>query len=223
MSITTTDRTGSAGYDSGNYTSTFGGTSSATPLTAGIVAHHAPGNPDLGWRDVRAILALSATKNDPSDADWTTNGAGHHINHKYGFGRVNAQAAVAMAETWINAGTEVHAGGSSSPGITIPDNDTTGVSDTVTINESMTVEFVEVTFTAADHTYWPDLEVVLVSPDGTDSVLAEKHTPTSSPANSYDHWVFGSVRHLGENAKGAWTLREGIWLKVIRAPFNHGP
>src|SRR5262249_18393700 len=36
--ITTTDRTGADGYDPGDYTSSFGGTSSATPLAAGVAA-----------------------------------------------------------------------------------------------------------------------------------------------------------------------------------------
>ena len=207
LSITTTDRTGSTGYDSGDYTSTFGGTSSATPLVAGIIALMLQANPDLTWRDVKNILAETAEKNDPTDSDWTTNGAGYHVNHKYGFGRADALAAVTAAITWINAGTETQAGNSSSPNSPIPDNNATGVSDTITINERISIEFVEIEFSAADHTSWPDLEVVLVSPDGTESVLAEKHTPSSSPDGSYDHWVFGSVRHYGEDAKGTWTLR----------------
>ncbi len=214
MAITTTDRTGSAGYESGDYTSTFGGTSSATPLVAGIVALMLQANPELTWRDVKNILAETAEKNDPTDSDWTTNGAGYHINHKYGFGRVDAQAAVTAAKTWINAGTEIQASLTSSPNRHIPNNDPIGVSDTITINEHISIEFVEVEFSAVDPpnlpeevVLWPDLEVVLVSPDGTESVLAEKHIPANTPSGSYDHWVFGCVRHYGEDAKGTWTLR----------------
>ena len=36
--VTTTDRLGENGYDPGDYTSTFGGTSASTPLAAGVVA-----------------------------------------------------------------------------------------------------------------------------------------------------------------------------------------
>jgi subtilisin family serine protease len=204
LSITTTDRTGSTGYSSGDYTSTFGGTSSATPLVAGIVALMLQANPELTWRDVKKIIAETAMKNDPTDPDWTTNGAGYHINHKYGFGRVDALAAVTAAITWINSGTEIQTSMSSSPNIPIPDNNATGVSDTITISDSISIEFAEVEFSAADHTSWPDLEVTLVSPDGTESILAENHAASSS--ESYDHWVFGSVRHYGENSKGSWTL-----------------
>lgn len=206
--ITTTDRTGSDGYDStGDYTATFGGTSSATPLVAGAVALLLQAHPDLTWRDVRAILAETADKNDPSDADWTANSAGHHVNHKYGFGRINAQAAVSAALSWPHLPTESSVQGTSSPGLSIPDNNATGVSDTITLDSDMSVEYVEVTFSAADHPYWPDLEVVLTSPDGTPSVLARQHAPSSTPYGSYDNWRFGTVRHLGEGAGGTWTLR----------------
>jgi kexin len=102
LGITTTDRTGSTGYSSTEYTSDFGGTSSATPLAAGIVALMLQANPDLTWRDVRAILALTARQNDPSSPGWTTNGAGRPIHYHYGFGRVDAQAAVSAALSWTN-------------------------------------------------------------------------------------------------------------------------
>ena len=51
--ITTTDRTGPAGYVNGDYYSSFGGTSSATPTAAGVVAMMLEKNPNLGWRDVQ--------------------------------------------------------------------------------------------------------------------------------------------------------------------------
>ena len=46
-----------------------------------MVALMLEANPKLSWRDVFAILATTARKNDPSHPDWTTNGAGLHINH----------------------------------------------------------------------------------------------------------------------------------------------
>ncbi len=68
-------------------------------------------NPDLGWRDVKKILMTTASKNDPTDTDWTTNAAGYHVNHKYGFGRVDAAAAVIAAAAWTNLAPEVSARG----------------------------------------------------------------------------------------------------------------
>ncbi|WP_163367104.1 S8 family serine peptidase, partial [Escherichia coli] len=58
--ITTTDLPGSAGYAAGSVTTTFGGTSAAAPQVTGTVALMLEANPNLGWRDVRTILAMSA-------------------------------------------------------------------------------------------------------------------------------------------------------------------
>ena len=51
-------------------------------------------NPFLTWRDVQEILVHSSRMNDPNDSSWNTNGAGHNVSPKYGFGAV-AGAAVA--------------------------------------------------------------------------------------------------------------------------------
>jgi kexin len=205
LEITTTDRTGVEGYDPSNYTNSFGGTSSASPLVSGIIALMLQANPDLTWRDVQHILIETADQNNSTDADWTTNGAGYHVNHKYGFGRVDAQAAADLALSWTSVSSETSIQASSSPNSAIPDNDQEGVTDTISISEDITAEFVEIYFTAADHTYWGDLEITLTSPAGTESVLSESHFSRS--AYVYDNWRFGSVRHFGESSQGSWTLR----------------
>jgi subtilisin family serine protease len=104
LSITTTDVTGSAGYSSGNYTSSFGGTSSACPLAAGVGALVLSVNPNLTWRQVKSVLEQSADKIvDPNYPGYDANG---HSDY-FGYGRVNAQRAVALAV----------AGGPDTPGI----------------------------------------------------------------------------------------------------------
>lgn len=203
--ITTADRTGQTGYSTDNYTTTFGGTSAAAPLVAGIVALMLEANPDLTWRDVRWILAHTAQHNDPAHPDWTANGAGLDVNHSYGFGRVDALAAVTMSAGWPGLGPARYAQTQANPGTAIPDNNPTGVSSSVVVDEDFTVEFVDITFSAPDHPFWGDLEVVLTSPAGTRSVLAEKHQ-SDRTAYRYDKWRFGSTRHLGESARGTWTL-----------------
>lgn len=75
------------GTSNGDCTSNFGGTSAAAPLTAGVIALILEVNPTLGWRDVQGILISSAFKNSPTDDGWKSNGAGYHINHKFGFGK----------------------------------------------------------------------------------------------------------------------------------------
>ncbi|MEM9589484.1 MAG: S8 family serine peptidase, partial [Planctomycetota bacterium] len=104
--ITTTDLTGNDGYAFGDYTSDFGGTSSATPLVSGVIALMLEANPLLTARDVQHILVESAAVTDPDDSDWTINGAGHDINHRYGFGAIDAEAAVALAQQFVSVGPE---------------------------------------------------------------------------------------------------------------------
>lgn len=69
----------------------FGGTSGSTPIVAGICALVLSANPDLKAREVKEILQLTADKiGNPGD----------YINGhspKYGYGRVNADKAVAEA------------------------------------------------------------------------------------------------------------------------------
>lgn len=69
----------------------FGGTSSSTPLVAGICALMLTANPDLTAKQVKEILTKTADKiGRPSEYV-----NGHSV--KYGYGRVNADKAVAEA------------------------------------------------------------------------------------------------------------------------------
>ncbi len=81
--IRTTDRMNNAGRLAGNYEPSFGGTSAACPVVAGIVALVLSVNPNLTQQEVRNILTSTAT-------DMGVNG----LDNNYGFGRVNAFAAV---------------------------------------------------------------------------------------------------------------------------------
>jgi subtilisin family serine protease len=79
------------GVDRGSRYQHFGGTSSATPLVAGICALILSANPNLTAREVKQILCQTADKiGSPSEY---VNGQ----SVKYGFGRVNAARAVQEA------------------------------------------------------------------------------------------------------------------------------
>jgi subtilisin-like proprotein convertase family protein len=198
VGITTTDLVAN-----GSYSSDFGGTSSAAPLVAGVVALMLEANPNLGWRDVQNILIDSAMQNHPSDSDWVANGAGRLVNHKYGFGAVDAATAVDLAEGWTNLGPQVSASsGVINVGQSIPDNNALGVASSFTFDTAIDVEYVEIVFDAT-HTYRGDLSIVLTSPDGTQSILAE---PRADSGDDYSNWVFTSARHWGESSAGQWTL-----------------
>ena len=214
--ITTTDRTGSTGYNGGDYTFSFGGTSAATPITAGVVALMLEANPELGYRDVQEILAYTARQVDLNDSGWEFNGAGNwnggglHTSHDFGFGLVDAYGAVRLAESWTAQSTranEATLSASSTPNQTIIDNGT--ISDSVVIGGSLDIDYVEVDLNLT-HSWIGDLVITLTSPDGTKSVLVDQPGKTSSNAfgSSQDNidFTLSSTNHWGETGSGTWTL-----------------
>lgn len=213
--ITTTDLTGTNGYNtasgtSGDYTNNtgaigFGGTSSATPLAAGCIALMLEANPNLGWRDVQGILIDSTTLNDNGDGGWVQNGSGRFYNPSYGFGRVNASNAVALASTWVNYGPENLITSTAVPNLAIPDFNVTGVSSTININapSNFVVEHVEVVFNAT-HTWRGDIRAVLTGPSGISSLMMQQRGGDST--DNYVNQLATTVAHWGENATGNWRL-----------------
>lgn len=88
------------GRDRGPFYKHFGGTSSATPLVAGVCALILSANPNLTAAQVKQILQRTADKiGSPREYD----SRGHSV--KYGFGRVNADRAVAEAIRLRSGGT----------------------------------------------------------------------------------------------------------------------
>jgi len=90
------------GYDQDSrYTNQFGGTSSATPLVAGIAALCISANPDLTAKEVKEILEKSTDKIEDKLPDPGLNQKkgtykqGH--SEWFGYGKVNAAKAVKMA------------------------------------------------------------------------------------------------------------------------------
>ena len=242
--ISTTDRSGAVGkntngasdYANTSYTKCMNGTSAATPEVSGVVALMLAANPNLGWRDVRIILAQTARSNDPgtcinntvpcpsTSTGWVLNGTGvsstanprYYFNHKYGYGVVDAAAAVTAAQGWTNVGSELtYPTPLSSPAAVITDTTTANpapvaTSDTIAVSFSgiASIEWVEVTFTAVEP-FTGDLDVSLTGPSGMVSQLAVPHAcagTQGSCSSSYSGWVFGSAAHLGEAANGNWTL-----------------
>ncbi len=216
--ITSTDLLGDDGQP-GDYVHDFGGTSAAAPLVSGVVALMLEANPDLSWRDVQQVLVRTARQNDVTDADWVVNGGGHPVNHKYGFGTVDALAAVQVARSWHPVSAE-HAvtSGPVIVGRPIPDDEPAGASSAVTLAESLTVEWVEVVLDAS-HPSRGNLEVVLTSPSGTQSVLAEVHGDADA---DYEQWVFTSARHWMSCPPVPGRSPCGTWSRAKRAVSSPG-
>ncbi len=94
--VRTIDREGADGYVSGNYYDNFNGTSAACPQVSAVAALMLSVNPSLTEAEVRTILQQTAT-------DMGTVG----FDNTYGYGRVNAYAAVLRASGGNISSTEV--------------------------------------------------------------------------------------------------------------------
>lgn len=199
----------------GGMRSDFSGTSAATPMVSGVAALMLSVNPALSWRDVPYLLAITARKNHASDPEWSLSPAGRWIHPFYGFGVIDAGAAVAAARTWSSIGGAAQQrqcdSGEQQVDRPIPDNDATGVQVQIALNcpQITRIEFVEIELTTT-HTYHGDLRIDLGSPQGGNSRLVSErrcYTGGSDACGAYGAWRFGSVRHLDETASGVWTLR----------------
>ena len=220
--ITTTD-------NFGRYRNTYGGTSATAAIVSGVAALLRGAYADLTWRDVKLILAASARKNDATNTGWEQGALKYgsttdhyEFNHEYGFGVVDAKAAMDLAAGWASLPPfteESQASGDVS--LAVPDLPSSGTPTTVTSSITMGsgvqfTEFVSIrpSLTAAA---FRDLQIELESPSGKVSVLSPYFLVGSGECTSLygilpgrcnlDGFVrFGSAKHLGEDPAGVWTL-----------------
>lgn len=218
LDILSTDRSGALGYNDGqspgeaanaDYTNGFGGTSAAAPMVSGVAALVLAANPALNWREMRQVLAASATQNDAAHSRWRRNAAGYWINEQYGYGRVNAVDAVTLATRWNGPVADEFPGLQYRKNVerAIPDNDLQGLSDEIAVGEQMRVEFVEVTVDI-EHSYWGDVSLYLTSPAGTEiRLMTSRYLPQGARSLGFRNWKMGDALHLGELSAGRWKLR----------------
>ncbi|WP_256572598.1 MULTISPECIES: S8 family serine peptidase [unclassified Pseudomonas] len=213
--------------------STFGddytsmqGTSFAAPIISGVVALMLEANPNLGYRDVQQILALSAHQVNDRATRWDDNaahnwnGGGMHISHDYGFGEVDARAAVRLAESWMVRSTgsdeivfSAHSGvlGKSLTG-------GANLNNLLQMDAGLSIEHVEVDLDATVGRLG-DLIVTLISPQGTRSILLDRagkvpegmqgasETDRGSHRSGAFKYSFMSNRDRAEHSAGTWTLK----------------
>jgi subtilisin-like proprotein convertase family protein len=227
-----TNTAGTSAFDNGgspntlcNYTNTMAGTSAAVPVVSGVIALLLEANPALTWRDVKHILATTARKVDQSRAaatvalsdgsyvaepPWTTNAAGYRFHNWYGFGMVDASAAVNMATGYTSQlGTFANTGwiASGALGLAIPDNSVTGVSHMLAVPSTPVQRVEEVQIrVSATHTYTGDLAIELTSPSGTRSVLKTGNDGFDG-STGLNGMVLISNAFYGESAAGNWTIK----------------
>jgi proprotein convertase subtilisin/kexin type 2 len=189
----------------GHYTDSFVGSSAAAPMVSGVSA---------------LILARTARRNDASNTKWHAGAAagenpGRWFNPLYGFGAVDAAAAVRAASTWQSVG------GSSqlkqcfvqlAPQEAISDSGSVTVVR-FTMDSSCPVSRIEHVELVVDiaHDYSGDLNIRLVSPQELVSELAQTRVcgnanRAQDDCGSYEKWTFASARHMDEGARGMWRL-----------------
>lgn len=216
-----------------NYTSTMNGTSSAAPNTSGTIAAIMSTNHALTARDVRALLAETASVTDKDHpgvqlefvnnqgelvsyeaiSPWQKNAAGVDFHTFYGFGAVNLDEAMKRARMTNNVlpAQIITPWASNATEVSVPDASLVGGSSAIAVTDDITVESVQVKLTL-EHSRLPDLAIELISPSGTRSVL---QTPRNGlvgqsldpNVTGYENQLLLSNQFYGEDAKGEWTLR----------------
>lgn len=228
LGITTT--TGSVG----GVTGFFGGTSSATPLAAGIAALTISANPELTALEVISILKQTTSKDlslegyprtppasyDP-DTSWDVSpippfdhGDFTDIGDPdgtwspwFGHGGVNAAGAVAEALRLGQGPEQQTFRKASTPALNIPDNNPTGVLDKINFAEAATIASIKV-HVDITHTYIGDLRLTLTAPSGASLVL---HNRNGGSANDIKRTFDltstpGLSALVGQSIQGDWTL-----------------
>ncbi len=220
ISTTGTVETNEYGETFGSTSETAAGTSLAAPIVSGVVALMLQANPHLGYQDVQQILAYTAKEVSDPTAVWQTNdatnwnGGGLHTSYTYGFGEVDAAAAVRLAKTWSNVTTPQ----GSQPGyIFTLSNDSLSQTRSYTYNVSSNdeVEHVQVDVELLNANP-ADLTITLTGPGGLvstlmnqpqNAVITTTYTPKAGgPVQTGFDYTFDTTQNFGGSLAGLWTL-----------------
>ncbi|MNL02902.1 Microbial serine proteinase precursor [compost metagenome] len=210
-----------------NYTSTFNGTSSAAPILSGAAALILSTNPNLTWRDLKYIMAKTATPVDyvtsgsiahplgivmPTgyawEQAWKTNAAGFPFHNWYGFGRINVDAAVTLAKSYssqLGNFVETNWAHSSTVSLAIPDFSATGASTAMAVANNVKIEGVQLRVWVT-HTDASELALELTSPLGTKSIVINARNALVGLPN-YAGETFLTNAFYQESSAGTWTLK----------------
>lgn len=218
-----------------NYTVQFNGTSSAAPTLAGAVALLLRDYPKLTWRDVKYILAKTATvaaldfdakenylyslnpttyatHKSPTgykwDDDWLTNAAGFRFSNYYGFGKVNVDKALEFASTYTTlfSGTLTESSLSvTGIDVLIPDFSDMGAVATITVTSDLTIEAIQLVPDIV-HPNAGELAVELISPRGLRSVVVPMNNSLDKIANIKDYRFLTNAFYQ-ESSVGVWTMK----------------
>lgn len=226
LGVFSADLVGAQGYDSGDFVRTFGGTSSATPVVAGVAALVLSVNPDLTAGEVKRLLQETADKIVDRDADpqlgmklgtYDTNG----YSQWFGYGKVNAFKAVRAAQQKKPQSSQAgirHLHGRNDNPVAIPDNNPQGVTSTIKVSDKGTLREIQVSVNI-EHEFLGDIEVRLLAPTGQ-TVLLQNRTLGSLTQlqQTYSVETTPALKQLlSASAAGVWQLQV-----VDFAPMDKG-
>ncbi|ESP91753.1 MULTISPECIES: S8 family serine peptidase [Pseudoalteromonas] len=223
-----------------DFTVRMNGTSSAAPNASGAIALLLSAaeqqNHDLTPRDIRHLLARTATKVDPTRADiqvngitglegWSTNAAGHTFSPYYGFGLLDVDKATELVRRfaiedlpselvktpWYGLGNTVNA--------MIHDDASRTTTASIQVDDDLFIEGVQIRLNAK-HARISDIKVELESPSGTRSIVMSPfnnligqhlNLPEQSPgsADGYNDHLMLSYKFWDEKANagtGEWKI-----------------
>lgn len=192
------------------------GTSYSAPIVSGVAALMLDANESLSWRDVQEILALTSKKvellkSTPSVNNWEINGVtnwnggGNLFNNDYGFGLVDASAAVRMAENWnvvqnFSNMDQTNVADSASYILNGVEGATLSVNFNIVDNINIEMITLDASISMNDLS---NLRIEITSPSGTTSELMG-YTQTDDTNVS---WTYKSNAFWGESSIGTWTVK----------------
>ncbi len=216
LGVFTNDRLGAAGYSTSDFTDSFGGTSSACPVVAGVAGLILSANQDLTALEVREILQQTADKiTDPDPDPQLGTKLGTYDQKGYsqwfGYGKVNAakavQAAIARKSSSSQTPKQTTVQSSNMTPANIPDDDPRGVSSLIRITETGTVQEILVTVDL-NHQFLGDVEIYLQPPSGQQLLLQNRSLGNQTQLQtSYSLLDTPSLRKLlNQPITGLWQL-----------------
>ena len=205
-------RTGGAPVTTFLCTLSHTGTSASAPIAAAVAALALEANPKLTWRDMQHIV-IATSRPDPLrwESGWQVNGVGRQYSHKFGYGLMDAEGMVRLAEVWrtvapqricetspMNKKMEIPVYGALQVRMSA-----TGCQDSG--KEIRYLEHVQARLTLK---FKPrgNLKITLISPSGTLSTLLSPRI-RDEYEDTFNEWPFLSVHFWGESPVGVWELR----------------
>ncbi|KAL7674421.1 hypothetical protein ACOME3_000701 [Neoechinorhynchus agilis] len=202
------------------------GTSISASVVAGIIAMGLEANKELTWRDVQYLLVMSSRKLSGMYAasyheTWHVNGAGFDVSDVFGFGMINAEAFVKMAQAMkYTRLSDIHACSFTFQEVTPKSPyvldaysilkmyiNSIRCSRTRSVNS---LEHVEIEVTLIPNKNLPakrgNLQIFIESPSGARVPLLLSRPNDEDRTVGYTNWKFMTTLFWFEKAEGNWTV-----------------